>query len=331
MNSIGENIQQIIVAFLTNDISKEDLSTLNNWRNESFENNEAFEQTKLLWEKTAHLHLFNEVDVNSDWKKVKAQLTTTRDQSEPKIVAVDKPSSAFIWRKVAAVLMPVILISSALYLYLNVAGFGRLTAYKTNGTIMEIKLPDHSTVILNKNSEIVYPKNMARASNRHVTISGEAFFTVTHNNTPFIVDAGDAQVKVLGTEFNVKQLQNDLYVSVVKGKVSVETSSQKVELVKGERAIYKQGELVEEDLESFNNLYWKSHKLTFTQASLKEICSELKNTFSEIKELKYTGKDVDVKVTTSFENQSLSEIIQELRIHFDKKIQFDGSILTISD
>jgi ferric-dicitrate binding protein FerR (iron transport regulator) len=330
VNSIGENIQQIIVAFLTNDISKEDLLALNNWRNESFENNEDFEQIKLLWEKTAHLHLFNEVDVNSDWKKVKAQLSA-KEQTESKIVSDDAPSLAFIWRRVAAVLIPVILLSSALYLYLNVAGFGRLTAYKTNGTIMEVKLPDHSTVILNKNSEIVYPKNMAQQSNRRVTVSGEAFFNVTHNNTPFIVDAGDAQVKVLGTEFNVKQLQDNLYVSVVKGKVSVETSSQKVELVKGERAIYKEGVLVEEDLNSFNNLYWKSHKLTFTQASIKEICAELKNTFPEIKELKYTGKDEDIKVTTSFENQSLSEIIEELSIHFDKKIQFDGSILTISD
>ena len=67
----------------------------------------------------------------------------------------------------------------------------------------KIVLPDSSTVWLNANARLVYPRSFEDV-NRKVSISGEAFFQVRKDkNHPFIVDIGELQVEVLGTSFNV--------------------------------------------------------------------------------------------------------------------------------
>lgn len=326
MNSNKENIYHLIVAYLAHDISQADLVILTTWRNLSVQNEEEFEQIKFLWEGSQHLHLFKEVNVDDDWQKVKEKLNfdiKIRESSGRKFI--------FTWRRFAAALVPFAIVLSATFMYLNIPGFGRLASYESNQVIEQIVLPDNTEVTLNKNSQIIFNKNIANQSNRDVTLKGEAFFNVTHNDMPFVVYVGDAQVQVLGTAFNVNLVNEDLYVSVVRGKVSVNVSNQKIELTEGQSVVLKDGELVKESL-SFNNaLFWKTNKLIFSQATLTEVCEELKKVFKEVEQIKFTGKDNAVKVTTTFEKQSLNEIIDELRIHFNKKITFDGSILTISD
>jgi transmembrane sensor len=51
---------------------------------------------------------------------------------------------------------------------------------------------------------------------------GEAFFEVAHNpDRPFYVIAGDAQVRVVGTKFDVRRVGDDVQVSVLEGRVEV--------------------------------------------------------------------------------------------------------------
>ncbi len=326
MNSKNENIHRIIVGFLTNDISDEDLLVLNNWKNTSIQNQEEFEHIKYLWEKSQQLKMFKSVDVEGDLEKVKRSLSFTNQ-----LPRVGKKVNLFgVFRKVAAIILPLLFISSMGYLYWNVPGFGRLAAFKTSNKIEKITLPDSSVVILNKNSKIIYNKSIAKQELRNIDLKGEAFFKVVHNNTPFVVSVKNTKVSVLGTEFNVNQLSDKVFVSVVRGKVGVEAYKQKVELTKGERAVVTNGK-VQEDKALFNELYWNSGVLKFEQATLNEICNDLRKAFPEIKKVIIEGKQVATKVTTTFENQSLNEILEELEIHFNKKITFNDSVLTISD
>jgi len=65
-------------------------------------------------------------------------------------------------------------------------------------------LPDKTRVILNAASELVLAADFGKTE-RSVTLTGEAFFEVSHNkNLPFLVNTNNFQVKVLGTKFNVK-------------------------------------------------------------------------------------------------------------------------------
>lgn len=330
MENRFENIDRIIVDYLNNSISESDTETLLAWRKSSNNNEEEFNEMEYLWKKSQNLKVFDQIDIKQDWISVKSKI------QQPKKIAfeVEKDSKNQIilnTRKIAAVLAPLLIISASLFLYLKVPGFGTLTAYKTDNEVKEFVLPDKSTVVLNKFSKIVFRNDIADDDIRDLNLEGEGFFEVTHNETPFKVHVKNAVVQVMGTEFNVNQHKDNIVVSVVSGKVKVEAFNHAVELEKGERAIVKQGRLKEESLNSVNDLFWKSGELKFEQATLKEICNQLKQSFVEIKALDFKCKEDNTKLTTSFNNQSLKEIIEELKLHFNKKIVFDGKTLTISD
>lgn len=81
-------------------------------------------------------------------------------------------------------------------------------------------LPDHSVVKLNDGAahEVMYT-----ATERRVRLHrGEAFFIVTKDpGRPFVVEAGGAAVRALGTSFNVRLAGGELDVLVAEGRVEV--------------------------------------------------------------------------------------------------------------
>ena len=87
-----------------------------------------------------------------------------------------------------------------------------------------VHLPDGSTVLLNDNSSLKYDQNSFNSKTREVTLTGEAFFDIKHNEKkPFIVHTGKIQTRVLGTAFNInaKNSSDNIEVTVARGKVQV--------------------------------------------------------------------------------------------------------------
>lgn len=85
------------------------------------------------------------------------------------------------------------------------------------------RLPDGSLIQLQPGGVVEFEHPFA-SDRRDVKLVGEAFFDVTKDkNRPFIINARDVMVKVLGTSFNIKAYQNDheVKVAVKTGKVSV--------------------------------------------------------------------------------------------------------------
>ena len=87
-------------------------------------------------------------------------------------------------------------------------------------------LPDGSTVWLNAGSRIKYAGFDGPV--REVTLEGEAFFDVMHLETakgtkPFIVHAGNIDIKVLGTAFNVKSYpdEKNIETTLLRGLVQI--------------------------------------------------------------------------------------------------------------
>ncbi|MEX0314614.1 MAG: FecR family protein [Allomuricauda sp.] len=96
------------------------------------------------------------------------------------------------------------------------------------GKKFRIELSDGTTVHLNSGSVLKYPVKFIAGNNRDVYIQGEAFFDVTEDKEhPFTVHAGDINVRVLGTSFNVSSYEEDLGVNtvLVSGHVSLYDSA----------------------------------------------------------------------------------------------------------
>jgi ferric-dicitrate binding protein FerR (iron transport regulator) len=112
-----------------------------------------------------------------------------------------------------------------------------------------------------------------------VKLEGEAFFEVARNEqSPFIIDAQSADVKVLGTSFNVNCTKQQASVVVKTGKVQMTAHSQdaSVILTPGEKGLLQNDQLSEEIVQPDNYLYWKTGILNFANQPLAEIVKEIR-------------------------------------------------------
>lgn len=90
------------------------------------------------------------------------------------------------------------------------------------GMDFKVILPDGSEVWLNAESSIEFPSSF-QSGVRQVNLEGEAYFKVTRNeHAPFIVHSNQMNIRVLGTEFNLKSYASEpTHVTLVEGKVEV--------------------------------------------------------------------------------------------------------------
>ncbi len=88
------------------------------------------------------------------------------------------------------------------------------------GETLAATLPDGSTVELNSGTRIQYAQRVFGA--RHVQLSGEAFFAVVSDAKPFVVETFNAEVRVLGTQFNVRaRVDRGTTVALEEGQVAL--------------------------------------------------------------------------------------------------------------
>ena len=86
-----------------------------------------------------------------------------------------------------------------------------------------VTLPDGTIVWLNASTTLRFPVAFA-GKTRKVEVKGEAYFEVAKNEAmPFIVKAGNSEIKVLGTHFNVMAYADEklLKTTLLEGRVEV--------------------------------------------------------------------------------------------------------------
>ena len=98
-------------------------------------------------------------------------------------------------------------------------GGGLADAYSTGiGEQRTIALPDGSTVELNARSSLRV--HLTDRQRDVALLEGQALFRVAKDaQRPFVVRAGDAQVRAVGTEFDVYRKESETVVTVVEGRV----------------------------------------------------------------------------------------------------------------
>lgn len=96
------------------------------------------------------------------------------------------------------------------------------TLYVPAGQRIKITLSDSTDVWLNAKTTFTYPAVFS-SKERRVSIEGEAFFNVAENREkPFIVCSGGAEMRVLGTKFNVHGYAGEeIQTSLLEGSLQV--------------------------------------------------------------------------------------------------------------
>lgn len=215
----------IIVRFLLNEASEEDLQLLEDWISSDPEHHSYFEQIRDIWNS---IELENELDE----KKVQADLKSVLDRIEAKTednkTSKSKTrilSSNWLYRAAAVFILG---FAASWFVFQgpisNEKGetvYNDIETPKGSSTI--INLPDGSKIWLNAGSKLRYPQNFAK-NKRSVFLEGEAFFDVAKDkNRQFLVKTSELTVKVFGTKFNVKSYpdENAVETTLVEGSISI--------------------------------------------------------------------------------------------------------------
>lgn len=199
-----------------------------------------------------------------------------------------QPIRAISFRKrmihVAAVIVPcLVIIGSYLYFHWNTENWIELSvAY---GDKQHVILPDSSEVWLNSGTQIRYPEKF-NSNNRTVYLDGEAYFSVIRNESyPFIIQADELLVKVLGTQFNVKAYSGDerMITTLNNGKVEVNIRGNNSHILKpNEQLIYniRTTNIEISEVPVGETHSWLTGQIIFSNNSINEILRTLERRFN---------------------------------------------------
>lgn len=191
--------------------------------------------------------------------------------------------------------------------------------------VIDMTLADGSRVWLNAGTSITYPVAFITAE-RSVTIKGEAYFEVAPDKTkPFLVNTGDAYVKVLGTHFNVMNYSGEpsVQTTLLEGSVQVIAGEKEMLLKPGQQSNQKKdgGLTLANNVDVELVTAWKNGLQSFRHADLKTLMRQVERWYdidvvyeTEVPaSLSFTGEGVS-------RNVSLRELLQVLE---NKDLKFE--------
>ncbi len=196
----------------------------------------------------------------------------------------------------ASLLLPLILIFTLNYQ----AGLGTqnmnelVELHCPEGTRTKFTLPDGSSGWLAGGSSIAYNMDFNQA--RHVSVNGEAFFDIKRDpKNEFTVKMDDITVRVLGTQFNVLNYNDDPIseVVVLSGLVQVSGNEKqfKKELNRNKKLQFQseKGKITLSEVDANSYTAWKKGRLVFNNENLEEVCRKIERYYNVEVELDSEG------------------------------------------
>ena len=210
------------------------------------------------------------------------------------------------------------------------------TIYNTvtvpRGGEYKLVLADGTIVWLNSDSHIRYPVTFS-GNTRQVELEGEAYFEVAKDvEKPFIVRMNEYNVRVTGTQFNVRNYLNEsLATTLVEGGVQIERKGKVDRLRPGQQAVLENNEIRIRVVNVEEQVAWRHGAFGFTQCRLENIMEELARWYDV--DVFYMNQQVkDYHFSAWFKrSSSINEVINILEKTKKIRLYLKGRILTVKD
>jgi transmembrane sensor len=295
----------LLGKFIAGEATPEEAMLINDWIAASEENKIYFSHLERTWALGA-----NKIKPSPKKETVWTALQLTINKKE-------KPAKKLFFTpyRIAAAILLLVSVSSLLYFLKSSKLNPTEIVWETKQTkneVAQLNLPDGSSVIVNRNSNIKWP-NKLNGANREILLEGEAFFDVIHDpQRPFVITADEIKIKVLGTAFNVQHNsgKDEIETEVTRGKVLMYSAQQQIIIEAGMKGIYhqqtKELELVK--TENKNSIAYATHSLSFSGSTLKEITDQLSKAYGV--QFNFENKKIqDCRLTSEYKDKSLSFIM----------------------
>lgn len=307
MNTDNRDTQ--ILRFLAGDLPEAEAAALETWRQADATNEAHFADLQQLWSATQPTKAPLPVVVDTEWERLEQRLALdTASASQParaRILPIQ-----WAWRATAIAASLLLLISIGWWLRPAPETTILTVATQTNETRL-VTLPDGSTVLLNGNTMLSYAEAFAD-ERRLVSLEGEAFFNVESGTRPFVVAGKNAEVEVLGTEFNVQTRNATTHVAVREGRVALSGSEARIELTAGEAAIHDGTATPQRVTDATTEpLDWLNVQIAFERTPLSDVFAELMHRFGTPIQLAAPSLATET-LTASFDNRTLEQILTSI-------------------
>ena len=295
-----EEIDRLILLYISGDIDRESLALLRKWSEASADNALYVRDSLEIWFSAGAAGDKTSVARKEEaFRRFKARIAKEDAAGRAKR-RFAMPASKWICRVAAAVLI----------LLLPLAGYwGGMKKVEDNfsdimveapmGARTKLYLPDGTLVWLNAGSRIVYSQGFG-VSDRSLEMEGEGYFEVAKNEElPFEIKTKELNLCVLGTKFNFRNYADDeeAVVNLIEGRVRLRNElvvSGVLYMQPNERAVLTKhtGALVKSEVNVSNSTLWTRDELYFDEVLLKDIAKQLSRSF-----------DVEIEVADSLQNR----------------------------
>ncbi len=210
---------------------------------------------------------------------------------------------------------------------------GMAAIHTPRGGQYRIELPDGTRVTLNAASRLKFPTSFTGQESRRVELSGEAYFEVSKDKKrPFIVQSGEQEVEVLGTQFNIHTYPDEggTTTTLLEGSVRIHaggTSSESRRLIPGEQANVRNDriEVAQADMEKV--LAWKKGDFVFNE-DIRTIMRQISRWYDV--EVVYQGEVTHKElVGTISRSKTIVEILKVLEATGQVHFKVEGRRVTV--
>lgn len=187
-----------------------------------------------------------------------------------------------------------------------------------------IILEDGTEVFLNADSKLRYPVSFG-SEKRVVQLEGEAYFKVTKSSRPFIVEADGVNVRVYGTEFNVKAYRDRVFETVlVSGSVGVYAGQRDTVMLKpNQRCLVMDSEVAVSEVDPDDYTAWREGKFRYINQTFGRVLSDLEAWYGV--ELRADDAIKGMLITLNLnKTDKFEDIVKFLESIVDCKIVNDG-------
>lgn len=259
---------------------------------------------------------FEEKELSSDFINDKFDLVFEKIQSNTLERSKKNKASKSSNKKLIG--FSVLLVASFFILFsiVNTLNFNTEVIHKTGfGEIINLKLPDGTTVVLNGNSQLKYEKG----NSRDVFLDGEAYFKVKSKpstKAKFWVTTNDLKVEVFGTHFNVNTRNEKTNVLLDEGSINLllENGGSK-KMNPGEIVSYSKINeiLLHEKINSdFNYALWRDGTYIFNNISLNKVMKYIEDAYGISSEF-IDEETKNIKLTGGIPNENLKICIDAIQ------------------
>lgn len=273
-----EQIDLIIIKYLSGATSPEEQSELLSWLESDLENQHYFRSLKDAYDLGQFEQLLQESRVDEQWVDMRRRIFSSR-----KPLCTRKMLYGLV-RYAAVLLLGILCYSTVIYLMEPEEQIQHTCIETGVGERAQITLPDGSRVWINSCSMLTYDNQYGKV-NRPVNIKGEVYFEVHSDiEKPFLVHNGAFTYRVTGTSFNVSAFQNEHETSIalLEGGVTIEFGRQAEKLYPGEKFTFNKttGKYRKEQIDVSHLTSWRTGEITFDNIPFEELTRKLERSFN---------------------------------------------------